>query len=449
MPRKIRKETKEIIPRYYGLSFQGSGNTRIFDNPSTAALAYIAIMSPDREGGLVDMLKEWQARKPRELAGEFGYNPLFSLNASQAKKLLGCRVEELVQIVREAIHRNHGSYNLWDCYGKEAVSDLVLRGETLTAEVRSQAEGRYGINLKGAVRGVNGEIRYTDSSCSCGDNRWTETKGGINITTRRNCLHVKEAELESYMQDTRVQHHARELMREKQAHGGERSLTFNFVDDPFLRHLIADVLIAREVLGESVYSIDRKLLSGVIGPAITHLSLQQEIARGKAFFEILKGKNRTREIDKDLADAQEVIDEAFGGELRKAGYQWQGYCLELGNPACRYEHPEGNAVSLSMEGLPFYVVRDLAQGRVVPLFAQDYAPQNPFMISLIPHRRIDDRTRKETSCYIEPAVRINVPEVQRNLRYNLPSRVIDAYRKAIRKHSSSPETKLKALRIKF
>jgi len=449
-----RTETREIVPRYYGLGFLGK-DVRVFDSPSTSALAYIAVTSPDTQDGLVQMLGEWQFRKRKELAQESGYAPLFKLTSRQAKRFLDCSKHELAEKLRQAIKRNHGSYNLWDCSGTDAVSDLKLLGETLVARVRSQKEGWHNVSLKGAVRGRDGGIRYVDSNCACGDNYWIQTKGGKGILVRRNCLHIKEAELDSYMQDTRVQHPSRTLMREKQPHEGSRSLTFNFVDDPFLKPLVVDVLVARELFGESAYSIDRRLLTQPIAGAIMPLSLQQEVAKGRAAFEIIRQKKRVREIDQDLLVAQKVIDEAFSEHLRRAGFQWQGHCLELGREAYRYEN-ENFAVSLVMNSkLPFYVVRDLRDAKITGIFSQDFGVQEPYaqlidMPGRLLQTRLDDRTRKMTKCRIEPAVRVCIPGAPvRSLRYDLPERVIESYRKAIRHYSERPETDLKQLRIKF
>lgn len=450
MAKNTIAETQEIVPRYYGLSFFGEGNFRIFDSPSTSALAYVHITSPYSGGGLIDMLGEWKSRKVLELEGKMGYDPLFKLSARQAKKLLGCSFDRLVEIVREAVKKNHGSYNLWEASGHEAVSDLFLRGETLNAEVKSQREGKYKVGLKGAVRGRNGEIRYSDSNCSCDDNYWIQSKGGQKINVRRNCLHIKAAELDSYFQDTRTQPTSRILMKEKEPHPGGRSITFNLVDDPFLRPLIMDVFMARELLGESAYSIDRKLLSPHIGPSITPLSLQEEVVKGKAIFDVIKQKRRTRKIDSDVLAAQRIISEAFGINLRRAGYLWSGHCVELGREADRYENGK-HAVSIVMGELPFYVLRSFEKTEKIPVFYPDYAPQDPFKVTLVSHLRVDDRTRRKTSCVIEPAVRISVPEISKpiSLRYDLPTKVIEGYRREIREKSERPESILKVLRIKY
>lgn len=451
MTKQIRAETQEIVPRYYGLNFLGEGNIRIFDNPSTAALAYVLINSPYTKGGLIDMLKEWRDRKKMELEGKAEYNPLFKLSTRQANKFLNCSIEKLVEIVREAIKKNHGSYNLWEASGQEAVSNLVLRGETLTADVKSQREGKYKVILKGAVRGKNGEIRYADSTCLCDDNYWAQTKGGQTINARRNCLHIKSAETDSYLQDTREQSPSRHLMKEKNPHSGERSISFNFYDDPFLRPLIADVLIAREVIGENAYSIDRKLLSPKIAPVIMPFSLQEEVARGRAAFEVLKQKRKTRKIDPNILATQNIINEAFSKKLNKAGYSWQGHCLELGREADRYENGE-YAISIIMGELPFYVIRKLKGESVekVSIFKEDHYSQDPLEMILIAHNRMDDRTRKITPCFIQPAVKINFHGIDKPeyLRDVLPTSVLNSYRQEIRKKSKSPETVLKNLGIK-
>jgi len=451
----ITTETREIIPRYYGLAFQGQAGTRIFDNPSTAALAYVLITNPDKQGGLANMLRNWQTQKRRELRGEAGYQPLFTLTEKQANKLLNCSPERLVEIVRESIKRNHGSYNLWDSYGNEAVSaeDLELRGEVLTGKVKSQRQGSHRIHLTGAVRGSQSQLRYSDSGCGCEDSYWSETKGGQRITTRRNCRHVKAAELESHLQDTRLQSPSKLMMTEKEAHEGQRSLTFNFVEDPFLQSLIADILIQNEVLGKSAYEIDRILMTPPIGPAIMPLSLQEEVVSGRATVEIMKGKMKKGELHPDLLRAQITVDDAFTSHLRRSGFQWQGYCLELGQEAYRFQHPETKtAVSLAMTPAPFYVVRNIAQSRIpsTGIFTPDYGPQDPLAQTTGTQQRLDDRTRKITPTIIEPAVRLKTPETGTiYLGRDLPKSVIEAYRRQIRNKTSNPETRLKILRIKF
>jgi hypothetical protein len=239
-------------------------------------------------------------------------------------------------------------------------------------------------------------------------------------------------------------------MREKDTYEGQRSLTFDFLKDPFLRPLIADVLIAREVLGQNAYEIDRKLLSQVVGPAITPVSLQEEVVKGRAAFEVMKQKRRLREIDSDVLSAQKTIDEKLGFALRRAGYSWQGHCLELGREADRYENGT-HAVTLVQGNLPFYTVRNIRDGRQVAVFTPDYAPQDPSQVALMPHLRVDDRTRRMTDCLVVPAAALKgIPGVgDRSLRYDLPLPVIEAYRRDVRQKTKNPETILKALRIKY
>ncbi len=461
------RETREIVPRYYGLDFRGEKDTYVFDSPSIAAIAYVALMFPDKERGLGSMLGEWQARKGKELRGEYGYEPLFKLSKVRAKRLLGCEAKDLVGIVRKAMLKNHGSYNLWDKYGEDAVSEGVLYGERLSASVRSREGGWYHVILKNAVRNKDWGMRYTDSTCQCEDHNWTEIKGSHETRMRLNCVHVKTAETANYLQSRgrSVWDTKEKLIREKDSHEGERSLTFNFVDNKFLRFLVSDVLIAREVLRESAYSVDRKLLSGAIAPWIMPPELQQEVTMGNATFEILKGQNRRRGIDTELLRAEEIIDEAFSKALWEAGYRWGRYCVELGRAAMRYENSEtGNSVSLCFGGkesvndkevreiLPFYVFRSFSDARVCEnIFTPDSGPQDPFAQTLAVQRRIDDRTRRISDCRIEPAVRINVPEVGESvsLRYELPKSVIEAYRKEISERSRNPVAKMKALRIYY
>ncbi|MEK6889016.1 MAG: hypothetical protein AABW80_02815 [Nanoarchaeota archaeon] len=436
-------ETEEMMPRYYGLSFQRDG-VRIFDNPSVAAIAYFMVTSPDRKGGLRDMLERWQKRKPAELEGKFGYAPLFQIPLRARKKLLESSPEGLVETLRERIKANHGSYNLFDCSGKEAVDSLVLRGELLTAEVKSQKEGSHSVNLKGAVLGSQGGNRYADSHCGCPDSRWMETKGGKNIIIRRNCLHIKAAETESRLQeDVRTLHPAKKPMRVKDPHDAHRSLTWNFVSDPFLQNLIIDILIAHEVLGESLYEIDRKLLTSPIGSAIMPLSLQGDVTSGRAGFEILTQKrNITRKIDKELLDAQHKITDALVRELWQNGYQWNGSCLELGQPARRFENGiyAVNIVIDHETGLPFYAVRNIKGGRQKEVFRGDYGPQKPFQQVNASQWRIDDRTRMETLTEFKNGLEIKLPESNstRSMKYAVSSSVRDSYAEAIAQGKSKP-----------
>ena len=461
---RIRAETKEIVPRAYGIRING-----VFERPSAAVLAYVLVTNPEKnEFGLVDMLKAWHARKQKELKGEYGYIPLFGMTKAQEKRIFGMGPDEFVKHVRERIRANHRSYNLWDCYGKEAVRNLELRGDLLTAEVKSQGEGWRAVNLKGAIRGMNGEIRYADPLCSCEDFRWAYAKGGTNVSMPTNCLHIKAAELESYLQANEIMPVGKELMKTKGGRRGEKSLSFSVVHDPFLKHLIADVLVAREVLGVSQYEIDRKLMAPPIAQAITPLSLQQQIAQGDAWFEIVKQENRIRKIDSGLLETQRIVQDALWSEMKKHGYEWKGYCLEFGIPAYRYEN-DNHSVSLVLNPfrrgnitneLPFYVVRSLKDAEPADSVLASEKHEDPFRILLANQRKfgniftlynLDDKCRRITPAYVEPGIRINLPESDksRDLRFDLPRGIIADYREQIEERTERPGMTLRALRISF
>ncbi len=458
--------TKRIAPRYYGLKFKANeSSTGIFDNPSTAALAYIAITSPSREGGLRDMLGTWQKHKILELDGKFGYQPIFYLGEKEREKLLECTQDRLVEIVRGKIRANHGSYNLFDCHGNESVANLVLKGEVLSAKVRSQKAGWHEIHLKGAFQSQTG-IRYADSRCdNCRDSSWMEEKGGRHVSMRRNCIHIKAAETESYLE--------RRTMRTIRPFDGEKSMTFNFLQDNTLKHLIVDILISHEVLGNTLYSIDRKLLlpiqekDGKLSPSlipqsIMPLMLLNDISSGKATFEILNQKrNVTRKIRRDILSAQHTIFDAFERELYLAGYKWKGYGLELGQPTtfyannrfqvglAVYEKYFGDRKDIA-NGLPFYTVRSLEDTRNSNPLAIDGGPQHPFAQNPAKQWRLDDRIRKNTLNYTRPAVDIVLPEAntRRVLRYQIPSSVVSLYQRSIREHQKFPEGILREFHLK-
>ncbi len=440
---QTRAETHEIVPRYYGLSFPQKDSSRVFDNPSTVAVAYIAITPPRRSDGLESMLCEWQTRKPKELEGALGYSPQFTLTPRQINKLLKTPHEELVELVKEKIKANHGSLNLWNASGIEAVQDLHLRGELLTAEVKSQRRGWHKINLKSALRGPNGENLYRSSFDDSEDFRWVNSKGGREIVYARNSLHVKMAETDSYIQARNPPHHSRKKMREQTTQNRERSITFNFVDDPFLRHLVIDVLIAREVLHENAYSLDRKLLSPEIAPAIMPLSLQQDIAAGRAQFEIIKQRRKTRKIDPEILEAQRTINKSFSQALREAGFTWDGHDLELGRPANRYTGKE-HVIHLVFNDtpLPFYTVRS-QESKQKPIFTPDYGPQDPFAQLGLKSQRIEDKRKRETSFYTEPCHRINIPGIKPS-EIPLTRRIKNLYKTLIGK--SNPKNPARELR---
>ncbi len=455
-------ETCEIQPRYYGVRI----NRRVFVNPSTSALAYVAITSPERNGGLRDMLAEWQQRKIQELEGKVRYAPLFKIPLKHQKHLLRSSRDELGEIVRKAVKKNHGSFNLFDCYGKDAVDTLKIYGETLTAEVKSQKSGTYTASLKGAFLGPQGELRRTEATCSCRDSIWMETKGGLSITHRRECIHVKAMETEYYLQRTALQQEEslpprKSLAKEKDPHDGKSFLMFNFVDNEYLRPLITDILVAHEVLRESLYSLDRKLLSPEIGPWIMPVELQQQVYNQKnpLTFEILKQKNVERSINREILHAQNLVENTFfhpsGAlfrDLKNHGYHWSGYCLELGQPAARFENDK-YSLSLCIDqetGLPFYAIKALSKGKASNSpFIRDGGPQHPFQQPTVWHRRLDDRTKIEAPTRILPAVMIDLPDISNklSLRYQFSSSVIDQYREVIEKNHPFANALLKELKI--
>lgn len=449
-----RTETPGIVPRFYGLAFRRNPELKIFDNPSTAALAFIAITSPEKDGGLIDMLAQWQERKKVELGGKAGYDPQFKIPDKKKKILLESSVPRLVETVRESIKQNHGTYNLFDCYGSEAVTDLILRGELLTAKVKSQSGGWHNASLKGAILGHRGQNRYVDVNCGgCEDSFWSEVKGGKAFNMRRHGLHTKMAETESYLQRNPASlPAAKDQMKLKEAHEGDRSLTFNFVDNSYLVPLAMDVLIAKEVLGQSLYSIDRRLLSPTIAPHITPPNLQLDIKDGRATFEVVRQKRPIMKLPSDIAEAQQKVDQVFSRELWNHGYRWQGFCLELGQPAVRYEN-SNSAVSLVIDEatqLPFYVVRDLSRASdTSTIFTPDYGPQNPFSQPLATAQRVDDRTRQSTPCYVRPALDLRIPEERQTLtiKHLLPKQTVERYSAELRKNNKSANSWFRELRM--
>jgi len=436
MAKETIAETEQIVPRYYGLSFL-NGNTKVFDNPSTAAFAYIALLPADRSDGLINMIEKWQKRKPLELEGKFGYIPIFNFpNVKLRKKLFESKSDVLVTLIREAIKKNHKSYNLFDCSGKDAVDtdNLVLRGDDLTAIVRSREGGVRQVYLKGAVLGKDGEIRYKDSGCTCADSLWMDSKGGRAVI-RKNCMHIKAAETASYLQrDVRLLHPAQDRMKVKNPNTNNRSLTWNFIDNPFLKNLLIDVLVAYELGGESLYQIDRKLLTPPIAQAIMPLNLQQEVSSGKANFEILlQQRNKIKKIDETMLNWQRIAAKALSLELYNQGFRFNGYCLELDQPAAHYENSD-YSVNLLIDhetNLPFYFVKDKSNSKALNqgIFTPDYGPANPSAQTSGKQWRVDDRTRRSMlgRARIPLEIKLDENKDTRSLRFSAPESIKKAY----------------------
>ena len=435
-----------VLPTRAGLR----SSVRIFKSPAYDAMAILALSPSTR---IAEMFEKWRTRKKQEREGKAGYGPRFKLKDKVFEEFVLGDFDNALNSIREAIKKNHGTYNIFDKSGEEAVSDLKLLGNDLTAKVSSARAGNYDVRLDGFFLDREERVGYGLSRCGCENSFWSEAKGGERFDMHLHCRHVEEAAIEAVREIRGERHHARTPMKKKSGFEREPALVFDLLKGEYFEPLIMDVLIAKEILGKGFYDINSKLLSNDIAKLVLTDQGIRTIKDGRAWFELIRQSSRSVKNDHKLLGAKEVMHKTMTEELKKNGYVWARYCSELGWPALRYQNAD-HAVSVVMNhDLPFYVVRHLnpSTNRRRDIFATDFRSQDPYEVLAWRHSRLDDRTREINDCEIEPCTGIKLPEMseRRSLRYEIPEEIVDRYRKEIEKSERFPDKKMRQLRIRY
>jgi len=425
---ETKLETLEILPRYLCLSIEGLGEDRFYFSPANEIIGNALRRSPrilDRIIRSTGRYKSWQVEEHEKGRS---YEPKFPWPDELLKEDYG----ELPEIVRNGIKKKDGTFILFDAEPHEAVRNLTLKGNVLTAEVKSKRsvdETRpkyYKTLLRSAFVDVFGGPDLVELWCTCDDYAHDLEKGGRKISGRMQCTHNSAARSEF---EERVYLHpqAKTPMKTK-GKVSKRSLfsPFNFTSNwtyrngmyqPKDRHLAAlegDVLVTYYAIGgedDDIFGINKRLLTI---PECYSPSMLEWIRAGKATRRVLGQQRKKEEMNFVRWKDEKKISAIFDAEVRKSGYDYDGMCMELGRVAQRYINRQTGGtfnIAFSSTEPSFYTVRkSLKESKVIP--TGEYAGEsNP--LKLVGKRNLkafDDVTMKDTEIKVELPTVLRIPE---------------------------------------
>ncbi len=449
----VVEQTLEIVPRDYCLCFR-DGNRKFYFSPSKHVIGNALRLHPNV---LRNRIRRGQAYKRRQWE-------LYQQGRSYEPKLPWpeeyLTIDNIDDILRECVKRREGYYTIFDAEPYEAVRDITLRGELLTAKVKSKTSPSettskyYEAKIKSAFLDQHGDFDLIEMNCQCPDHGWGRGKGG-DYQTIIECVHLTAMEQEFYErlyannpQKTPMRVRGRRVNRQPFS-------PFNFVANwtrtrnrfqprnPHMAALEEDVKFTYYVLGKGHFDINNILLSGEILAAIISPSMLEGLRRGTITFEVLKQKRREREISRTEHRAYEALMEQMDRFLRRYGYRQDGCFLELGRPAVRYENRENIIGVVFSEDLPpFYTIRKKVSG-TKKLFERDEGETNPFSQIGRNQKRLDDKTKIVTPFRVEIPHYFRLPELTRGVYIGLPryaTRFLQSrWRRAIGENHRNPE----------
>ncbi len=428
-------ESLEAMPRNYALACK-SGSSKFYFSPATHIVGNALRTGPEV---LERRMRATQAYHRRG----HSYEQLFPWPDSLLAD------GNPYAAVRKRVKRKEGTYTLLDLQPHEAVADLLLEGNVLTASVSSKSgRGRYNASLKSAYLNHEGDFDIADMQCGCEDHFWDRSKGG-NTQTIVECLHIAAMEQELYERmnfgDRNKVPMGMKTDRKRPPTGLFSPFTFTqnwYREDgrmkPISRHRAAlemDVLVAHYVTGKTFYGINQSMLNL---PNLYSSQLAESIMKGETTYEIIKQRRKSRRSPKAEADAEKYLFRQLHRHLMAHGYHYDGFYLEMGRPAMRFEGEQAYAgLVFSSEYPPFYVLR-MKGGRGPHHLAKDEGETNPFAQLNYKQGRIDDKTRKVTATTVRLPNRLALPETSRHLLVPIPEVLRQRYRQLIQKYSRHP-----------
>jgi hypothetical protein len=424
-----KQETLEILPRYLCLSIEGPGTSRFYFSPANEVIGNALRRSPrilDRIIRSTGRYKSWQTNQYEEGRS---YEPKFPWPAELLKEDYG----KLPEIVRNGTKKKDGTFILFDAEPHEAVRNLTLKGNVLTAEVKSKRsvdETRpkyYKTLLRSAfVDPFFGTPDLTELWCTCDDYAHDLEKGGRKISGCMQCTHNSAARSE-FEERVYLQPHSKVPMKTK----GKISKIplfspFNFTPNwayrngmyqPKDRHLAAlegDVLITYYAIGgedDDIFGINERLLAI---PECYSPSMLEWIRTGKVTRRVLGQQRKKEEMDRVRQKDERKISAIFDAELRSKGYEYDGMCRELGRIAQRYvnEHT-GTVIGLALLSTEpsFYTIRTPVTGsRIIPIGEYSGEPNPMKLVGKHNLKAFDDVTMKDTGIKVELPTVLRIPE---------------------------------------
>lgn len=394
-------ETNEVIPRNYGLSFT-SGGASIFVVPSQYFIA-ATLMSTESE--IDERLRKWQEFKRGHLAKPLAQHtrpeyPLFRLG--KHSKVLDMKFDDLKEFLLDRISAKDGTQTLYIGGGSETVERATYGHAILTGNVRSRHDARRSNAQKYRVTRIHnptlnleGNLGFTDISCSCDNAFWEESKGREVRTT---CYHAAALNIAFY----------------RSANGNDNSVKFRRERPenaaiPFLLNpqqldqthfLDIDVLFAYYVLGETHFDINRKLMC--LGYLFFSPTVSSMIMNGRANYEVIKHGRRRAKVSQSYIDAENRLVARISKILteKEENYERRGFCIEHPGTeyeaiALRYVRKDGRMMSLvtPTTRLPPYLIMKTPIGKPQLYEILKDSDEHPFARLNRKTQGLDDMTR--------------------------------------------------------
>ncbi len=415
-------ETPEVVKRHYGVAFVNDG-VKIIAYPSAFVVAAV-ILSTEKE--LDERLKAWQAFRKEHYGRGFHKrpdSPLFKLDGKY-RQLLDVPASDLKKLLLERIVKEEGAQTLYRCEPDEAVKNGGFGTHFLFGDARRKENARGDTTTRHVTVGNplldrGNHIGTTKVECGeCNSKRYEDTK---EARVNPICYHAAEV-WEAFWMSIRGK---RDLVRFKDGIPKNPTIPFNLTpDDLWGLYLDIDTLVSRYILGETLFSIDRKLmrLGGLSNP------LEAMIRVGEANFQVVRQRFREQVMPRRYIQESRALLIKMRRALEGNGFTRVGYVLEYEHT--KYEtvaerYTKGNkAVSICYRNdLPVhYVYREL--GKFIDLNGDRKVinPEHPFSRLRMAERNIDDCTRRECIS------RILLPQSRTGKKgIYIPQRVHQAY----------------------
>ncbi len=443
-------ETLEVIPRYLCLCIE-EGDSRFYFSPANEVMGNTLRRSPRILNRIIESTgkyKQWQAGQYKKGSS---YEPKFPW----PEKLLNEENENLPEILRYAIKKKDGTFILYDSEPHEAVKDLTLKGNVLSALVKSkrgidETRPTYHItSLRNAHLDEFGNPELRVIECTCDDYAYDLEKGGEKKSfvgcTHNNSMRSQNEHI-TYLQPS----HLKSQIKTK----GKPVIRplfspFNFTSNwvysngiyqPKNKHLAAleaDVLITYYIISGSnddFFGINERLLA--IEECYSP-SLMEWIRSGKVKRRVLGQRRKSERVSHEKWLDDQHIAVNLDANIRAHGYEYDGMSREFNHIARRYINTDtGNSVGVIFRGLeePFYVVREPLHGSVPKPSGEQPKIADP--LKLVGKRNLvtfDDVTMKETKTRVEMPSVLRLPDcgtIDTGLHKQTRKRFRDALRKA-------------------
>lgn len=392
-------ETNEVIPRNYGLSFI-SDRASIFVVPSQYVIA-ATLMSTESE--IDERLRKWQEFKKGNLAKPLAQHtrpeyPLFRLG--KHSKVLDMKFDDLKELLLDRISVKDGTQTLYIGGGDETVERATYGSAILTGNVRSRHDARKSnaqkyrrTRIHNPTLNLEGNLGFTDISCSCDNAFWEESKGREVRTT---CYHAAALNIAFY-KSVNEKDNAVKFRRER-----PENAAIPFLLNPQqldqTHFLDIDVLFAYYVLRETHFEINRKLMC--LGYLFFSPTMSSMIMNGRANYEVIKQGRRRVKASQSYIDAENRLVSKINKILKDEGYKRQGFCIEHPGTeyeaiALRYVRKDGRMMSLvtPTTRLPPYLIMKISTGKPQLYEIPKDRDEHPFSRLNRKTQGLDDRTR--------------------------------------------------------